>query len=895
MLKTLTSLFTDSNDKALKRFRPFVEHGNELEPQAERLSDEELRATRETFRRRLEEGEGLDDILPDVFARVREAARRGIGQRHFDVQLLGGIALHQGKIAEMKTGEGKTLVATLAASLNAVTGKGVHIVTVNDYLAKRDTVWMGPIFHMLGLSVACLQHEASFMYDPTVEGEGPSTGHLRPVSRRDAYLADITYGTNHEFGFDYLRDNLALDLSQTVQRELYYAIVDEVDNILIDEARTPLIISGPAQESTRQYVTVAQLAPRMKETEDFTLDEKQRAVSLTDVGIGKMEKWLNVGNLYDPGNYILTHYIENALRALVVYKRDRDYVVKDSEVVIVDEFTGRLMPGRRWSDGLHQAIEAKEGVKIQQESITYATVTLQNYFRMYKKLAGMTGTAATEAEEFWKIYKLEVVAIPTHKTMIRKDSSDFVYKTEEAKWRAAAKEIEELHRREQPVLVGTTSIEKSERLSDLLRRRGVPHQVLNAKYHEREAAIVAQAGRLGAITVATNMAGRGTDIILGGNPERILTDRLSKDGSASSASPEAQEALRKEVMAQWEEEHRQVVAAGGLHVLGTERHEARRIDNQLRGRSGRQGDPGSSRFYTSLEDDLMRRFGGDRIKTFMNWAGLPDDQPIENAMVTKAIEGAQVKVEAHNFEMRKHLVEYDDVVNRHREVIYQERHKILSGADLKTNILGMIEAELKETLARFLPGDDADRWELDGLIQELRTVFPLPEHLQKASLKSMAREEVDNSLLTHSRELYEQRERDIGPDNMRVLERLVMLRTIDSHWVEHLTAVENTRQGIGLQAYGQRDPLVEFKSEGHRMFQDLLARIQHDIVHTIYHVSLMVNKSPEAPAERVKASPMAAVARPRQVASAASTKVGRNDPCPCGSGKKYKRCHGAAA
>ncbi|MCH8940596.1 MAG: preprotein translocase subunit SecA, partial [Chloroflexi bacterium] len=615
---------------------------NALEPEWEKLSNDALRAKTQEFRAALQDGEDLDDLLPEAFATVREAAKRTLGQRHFDEQLMGGIVLHQGKIAEMKTGEGKTLVATLPVYLNALMGRGVHVVTVNDYLAHRDPQWMGPIYEILGLSVGCLQHQASFLYDSTVEEEGAALSKLRPYGRREAYAADITYGTNNEFGFDYLRDNMVVETSQMVQKGQHYAIVDEVDNILIDEARTPLIISGAAQESTNLYQTLAKLAPRLTPEVDYAFDEKERSAVLTEDGISKIEKWLNVSNLYDPSNLSLTHYVDNALRAQVSFQRDRDYVVKDGEVIIVDEFTGRLMPGRRYSEGLHQSLEAKEGVQVRRESLTYATITLQNYFRLYSKLAGMTGTAATEAEEFWKIYKLEVTSIPTDRPMIREDINDLIFKTESAKYNAVADKIQELSDQRRPVLVGTTSIENSERLSEILKRRGIAHQVLNAKHHEREASIVTQAGRLGAVTVATNMAGRGTDIVLGGSPEG-----RSKE--------------------EWQEEHNKVVEMGGLYIIGTERHEARRIDNQLRGRGGRQGDPGTSRFYVSLEDDLMRRFGGDTIQKIMGWAGLEDDVPIESGLVTKAIGGSQVKVETVNFDIRKHLVEYDDVANAHRD------------------------------------------------------------------------------------------------------------------------------------------------------------------------------------------------------------------------------------
>jgi len=850
MFKRLVSFIGDSNERELRRLQPLVDKINALEPELEKLSDGELRAKTDEFKARLGRGESLDSLIPEVFASVREAAKRTIKQRHFDVQLMGGIVLHQGKIAEMKTGEGKTLVATLPVTLNALTGKGVHVVTVNDYLAKRDTQWMGPIYNMLGISVACIQHEAAFLFDPAYEAEDPRLKHLRPVTRRQAYEADVTYGTNNEFGFDYLRDNMVVDLSQCVQRELNYAIVDEVDNILIDEARTPLIISGVAEESTQKYYAFAKLIPRLRQDEDYVIEERTRAVNLTESGVAKMEQWLHISNLYDPANYALTHYIDNALKAHVLYKKDRDYVVKDGEVIIVDEFTGRLMFGRRYSEGLHQAIEAKEGVKIQRESVTMATITFQNYFRMYKKLAGMTGTAVTEAEEFDKIYKLDVVVIPTNKPLIREEYRDQIYKNEEAKFRAVVREIEQLHNEGRPVLVGTVSIEKSEQLSQMLQKKGIPHQVLNAKHHEKEAAIVAQAGRLGAVTIATNMAGRGVDIILGGT----LDGRDPQD---------------------WQEEHDKVVQLGGLHVIGTERHEARRIDNQLRGRAGRQGDPGSSRFYVSLEDDIMRRFGGDRVKGFMEWAGFDEDTPLEHSMVSRVIENAQTKVEAYHFDIRKHLVEYDDVVNKHREVIYKERRKILSGADLKANIQEMIRDTLRDIIYSQLGDEHGDDWNLDALVASLNAILPLPPELSKDALSKMSRKEIEQKLQEYAQSLYEQREKELGAQNMRVVERLVMLRAIDRRWVEHLTAMENMRQGIGLQSLAQRDPLVAYKWEGHEMFQNLMAGIQHDIVHMIYHVGIVKQ---EKPREREKA-PVGAT-------------IGRNDPCPCGSGKKYKKCCG---
>ena len=861
----------DSNERVVKKYGSSVDEINSLEADLEGLSDQELAATTLEFRERLEEGEDLEDLLPEAFAVVREAAKRTLGQRHYDVQLIGGIVLHQGKNSEMKTGEGKTLVATLPVYLNALAGKGVHVVTVNDYLAKRDPVWMGPIYHMLGLSVACLQHDAAFMYDPSEENDNPGLVHLRPTTRNEAYRADVTYGTNNEFGFDYLRDNMMVDPEMIVQRKLNYAIVDEVDNILIDEARTPLIISGPAEEPLQLYFTFADLARRLRE-EDYVIDDKTRSISLTPSGISKMERWVKVDNLYDPENFHLVHFIENALTAQISKKRDKEYVVRDGEVVIVDEFTGRMQPGRRWADGLHQAVEAKEGLKVQRESITYATITLQNYFRMYDKLAGMTGTAVTEAEEFYKIYKLDIVAVPTNVPMVRNDRSDLIYKTEEGKWQAVADDIVEVSKEGRPILVGTTSIESSEKLSKLLTKRGVDHQVLNAKLHEKEAPIVAQAGRPHAVTVATNMAGRGTDIVLGGNSAGL------------DISPE-----------EWQRDHDKVVELGGLYVIGTDHHEARRIDNQLRGRSARQGDPGSSRFYASLEDDLMRRFGGERIKGIMNFVGLGDDVPIENRLVTKSLESAQVKVEGHHFEMRKHLLEYDDVLNHQRQVIYGERRKALTGADLRANIIGLVHKEISSLLAKYLPGRESDGWDPTGFLGESGTIFQLPSELNDDDkLVLLGKDEIEEQLISNAEDLYERREVQMGEENMRTLERLLMLRTIDAHWVHHLTAMDNLRQGIGLRGYGQRDPLVAYRTEGSRMFQELLGRIQHDVVHSVYQVSLSPARVTRPSSNGPKASAVAAASgRQKEPVPAGGHKIGRNEPCPCGSGKKYKRCHGA--
>jgi preprotein translocase subunit SecA len=731
---------------------------------------------------------------------------------------------------------------------------------------------MGPIYHALGVSVASIypqqnpdEHLPARLYDPTCEAVDNRWTCFRAITRRQAYEADITYGTNNEFGFDYLRDNMALDLSQRVQRPLHYAIVDEVDNILIDEARTPLIISGAAEEATEKYSVFARSVTQLKQDQDFTIDEKTRTASLTDDGITRMEKvlrgagLLKAPSIYDPANYGLTQYLENALKAQFIFKRDRDYVVKDGQVIIVDEFTGRLMFGRRFSEGLHQAIEAKEKVKIQRESVTLATITFQNYFRLYQKLAGMTGTAVTEAEEFHKIYKLDVVVIPTHRPMIRTDTTDQIYKDEEIKFKAIARQVESLHDSGIPVLIGTVSIDKSEYLGEFLKRKGIPHQLLNAKNHEKEAAIIAQAGKVGAVTVATNMAGRGVDIILGGRP--------SEDGDGAHNEGE------------WQAEHDKVVSLGGLHIIGTERHESRRIDNQLRGRSGRQGDPGSSRFFVSLEDDVVRRFGGDRVKGFMDWAGLDENTPIEHSMVSKAIENAQVRVEGYHFDIRKHLVDYDDIVNRHREVIYAERDKILIGADLKSNILSMAKEEIQALVAARCSNNLVEP-DLAGLIEDLATIFPTPLRIDTSTFSQMGPGQIEDRLIKYADQLYEQREQEMGVDNMRLLERLIMLRTLDSLWKEHLTAMDNLRQRAGLQAVRQVDPLVVYKREGHALFESLLANIQHDLVHTIYRASITKREAP---------SP----GQPQKVAvPAGKRKLGRNDPCTCGSGKKYKHCCG---
>ncbi len=856
MFKFLGKIF-DNNEKAIRAYAPRVQRINDLEATMRAKDDAALRAMTDELIGRLEAGEALDDVLPEAFAAVREAARRTLDMRHFDVQLIGGMVLHEGKIAEMKTGEGKTLVATLPLYLNALTGEGCHLVTVNDYLAKRDARWMGAVYFFLGLSIGVIQHDSAFLYDPTYEIEDESYNYLRPVPRGEAYAADITYGTNNEFGFDYLRDNMVFSPEQMVQRPLVYAIVDEVDNILIDEARTPLIISGDAQEATDQYDRFARIARTLKRERDFTVEEKTRSVTISEEGIDRVEEQAGIpdgSSIYDERYADLTHYLENALKAQVVYQRDKDYIVRDGEVIIVDEFTGRLMDGRRYSEGLHQAIEAKEGVHVKRENRTLATITFQNYFRMYEKLAGMTGTAATEAEEFYKIYKLEVVTIPTNQSLTRADEADYVFKTEKAKFDAVAGEIETRQAKGQPVLVGTVSVEKSEYLSDLLTRRGVPHSVLNAKFHEREADIVVDAGEKGAVTIATNMAGRGTDIKLG-------------EG---------------------------VLAMGGLHIIGTERHEARRIDNQLRGRAGRQGDPGSSRFYVSLEDDLMRRFGSERISGMMDKLGVDDETPIESGLISRSIESAQTKVEGYNFDLRKHVVEYDDVVNKQREKIYEDRTKIVNGEDMKGAVLDALQTEIEHTVEMHRGGNDQD-FDVEGLIKALSSVFPLPPDYEPDVRDA---DTLMEDLIALMEEAYAAKEDELGDERMRQLERLVMLDIIDKLWVEYLTAIEDLRVGIGLQAYGQRDPLVAFKTEGYRMFQQLQRNIMHDIAHTIFRVTL-VQQLPQsavfANATTNRAADDETPQRSRAKASAGSggPKIGRNAPCPQGTGRKMKHCCGA--
>jgi len=1002
MLKNLlTKVVGDPNERELQRLQPLVDEIAALEPEFREMPDEAFPELTEQFRQtirertaglreqldqlqaewqqatdgatqdrlqeeirkaddRLRQAENrvLDDLLPRAFAAVREAGWRTLNMRHFDEQIVGGIVLYQGKVAEMKTGEGKTLVATLPLYLISLTGRGAHLVTPNDYLSKFGVQWMGPIYHFLGVSVGVIQSAAadpnkgSFLFEADYRTSDDRYQKLRPCSRREAYQADVTYGTNNEFGFDYLRDNMVMDLSERVQRELNYAIVDEVDNILIDEARTPLIISGPAEESADTYQRFAQLVPRLRPEEDYNVDEKTRVVTLTEPGIGKIEQWLGVDNIYSSDHYELTPYLDNALRANVIYKRDRDYIVKDGEVIIVDEFTGRLMHGRRYSEGLHQAIEAKEGVRVQRESLTLATITFQNYFRMYRRLSGMTGTAATEAEELDKIYGLEVMIIPTHRPLIRIDHRDVVYKNEGAKFRAVVDEIAQMHEQGRPVLVGTISIEKSERLSRMLRRRGVPHAVLNAKHHEKEAGIIAQAGRPGAVTIATNMAGRGVDILLGGNPEGLARETLRRAGTDLAAiSDEEWEAALAEAKAICQEDRERVLALGGLHVLGTERHEARRIDNQLRGRAGRLGDPGSSRFFVSLEDDLMRRMGGAR--GLMDKVWMEEDMPIEHSLVTKSIEQSQIKMEGYNFDIRKHVLEYDDVVNRQREIIYAQRRQILQEPTLRPTVLSMVNAELQNLVAVHLAGWAPEEWDLEALTTAVRFILPnLPadaasrwqqmsveeitedleqwgeaayeetatrlgrDVLQGLSQEGRTLADLKTSRMALERSLYDAVLRRLGMESTEEIEgrsllalrrearaqveqafieamavqrdRSVMLRVVDNLWIRHLTDLDSLREGIGLRAFAQQDPLVAYKREAHDMYEGLLGSIQNEIARSIFHVGI-VQQPTRRPMRAVRPGAQAPPAPSRPATT--GEKLGRNDPCWCGSGKKYKHCH----
>ncbi len=992
----LLSQFFDSNDRELSRLQPLIDQINDLEPEYQALSDVEIRERIDVIRadvveastpeepsddelhhhdlehrRDLEKARhkrdterlqaALDDILPEVFAASREAMQRTLGMRHFDVQLMGGIVLHQGRIAEMKTGEGKTLVPTLALLLNGLAGHGAHLVTVNDYLARRDAQWMGPVYNFLGLSVGVITHDTSYLFEPGYPTTDERLINLRPVSRRDAYAADITYGTNNEFGFDYLRDNMVDQLEGRVQRERSFAIVDEVDNILIDEARTPLIISGQAEESADLYFTFARLVPRLnprpegeEEGGDYFLDLKDKAVSPTEEGIEKIERLLGIDNLYDADPRLARHF-DSALKAHALYKRDRDYIVEDGEIVIVDEFTGRKMPGRRWSEGLHQAIEAKEGLRVQRESRTLATITFQNYFRLYDKLAGMTGTALTEAEEFHKIYELEVVAIPTHRPMIRDDEPDLVFKNETSKFNAVAEEIEEMANAGRPVLVGTVSVEKSEVLSTLLKRRGVRHETLNAKFHEREAGIVAQAGRSSAVTIATNMAGRGTDIKLGGDPVGIASEILHKQGlNPAEVDKPTYDAALAEATAMTDADHEKVVEAGGLHIIGTERHDSRRIDNQLRGRAGRQGDPGSSRFYLSLDDDLMKRFASERVASLMGRMGLEDDVAIESGLVSKTVESAQSRVEGYNFDIRKRVVEYDDVINKQRETIYAERDKVLRNEDLTETVRDFLDEEMAALADQFAGDPSPSEWNLEGLAAAVRAMGLEGPGTSEADLDAAAVTRDD--LVVHLRELADgalaAREEEHGEEVWSQVERFVLLRTIDSLWVEHLTELDDMRRGIGLRGYAQQDPLNEFRREAFRLYEELRDLIRRQVASTIFRVTVrrepatvplsgpgqrardtagsaaaasengagdgasrrtrrpvaagraLAGGAAAAPVSGLPADPMREARESpggsgdgsgtvRQGYTPSGTRIGRNDPCWCGSGQKYKKCHGA--
>ena len=880
------------NERELKKLWPIVEQINSLEQNLIGLSDDQLRNKTYEFKERYAKGETISDLLPESFAVCREASRRVLNMRHFDVQLIGGMVLNKGKIAEMKTGEGKTLVATLPAYLNALTGRGVHVVTVNDYLARRDSEWMGRIYTFLGLSVGVIVHG------------------LDDDERREAYAADITYGTNNEFGFDYLRDNMKFSLDEYVQREFHYAIVDEVDSILIDEARTPLIISGPTEDSTDKYYIIDRIIPslvkgevieeeantlsgkRKRYTGDFTVDEKSKTATLTEDGVLKVEKLLKIDNLYDPRQMEILHHVQQALRAHALFKRDVDYVVKDGEVLIVDEFTGRLMPGRRWSDGLHQAIEAKEGVNIENENQTLATITFQNYFRMYEKLSGMTGTADTEAEEFHKIYKLDVVVIPTNRPLVRPDFPDVIYKTEREKFNAVIEEIKELYSKGQPVLVGTISIEKSETLSSLLQKQGIPHNVLNAKQHEREAEIVTQAGRKEMVTIATNMAGRGTDILLGGNAEGLAKQWRKANPDASE---EEYQAVLAKLKADCAKEHEEVVALGGLHILGTERHESRRIDNQLRGRSGRQGDPGSSKFYLSLEDDLLRIFGSERVAMIMNKLGIEEGEAITHGLITRSIENAQKKVEGHNFEIRKHLLEYDDVMNKQREVIYSQRREILAGVELREQFTEMMDETVEDLVAAFaIDKVPSSEWDWKGIIEWIYKSFGFQLEVTPEDIERFTPQNLLELLREKVREIFNVRVESFGEEVMDHLIKVIMLQTIDSQWKDHLLSIDHLKEGIGLRGYGQKDPKQEYKREAYKLFMDMIARIREEVVEKIFWVQVTHEDDVEQMEQQQRRQRLIFNLVDEEAASqpVKSNKVGRNDPCPCGSGRKYKKCCG---
>ncbi len=922
--KFLTKIFGSSNQRFLKSITPMVEKINSLEPSVKALSDDELRARTAQFKERVQRAVGdttdkderkrleravLDEILPEAFAVVREASVRTTGMRHFDVQLIGGIVLHQGKIAEMRTGEGKTLVATLPAYLNALTGRGgVHVVTVNDYLASRDAEWMGQIHRFLGLEVGCIQND------------------MDDFERQAAYAADITYGTNNEFGFDYLRDNMKFDLATCVQRGHYFAIVDEVDSILIDEARTPLIISGPSDEATDKYKNADAIIPHLKKGEDidgkktgdYLVDEKAHTAVLTEEGVDKAERLLGVGNLYDPSNMELLHCVEQALKAHTLYKLDHQYVVQDGEVIIVDDFTGRLMKGRRWSDGLHQAVEAKEGVEIEKENQTLATITLQNYFRLYEKLSGMTGTAETEAAEFASTYKLDVIVIPTHMPMVRIDASDVIYRTLPEKWDAVIEEIKECNTKGQPALVGTVSVENSELIARRLLKEKVPHNVLNAKYHEREAEIVAQAGRKGSVTIATNMAGRGTDILLGGNPDFMAREFLKKDEiDPDEATDEQWNVALAKAKRIVEDEHKEVVSLGGLHIIGTERHESRRIDNQLRGRAGRQGDPGSSRFFLSLEDDLMRIFAGDKVKALMQRLGMEQGVAIESKMVSKRIAAAQKSVEGRNFEARKHLLEYDDVMNKQRETIYGLRRQLMEEPDQRDYLMGDppqagVAYDLLSDITRQYLNPDVvqDDWDIENYKIQIKTIYDFDADAEGLDILNMTTQEVVDTIWERLKVKYETKEEQIGPEAMRTYERIIMLNIIDAQWKDHLLSLDHLKQGIGLVGYGQKDPLVEYKKQSFDLFQEMLDRIDTTTIRSLFNLQVVSEQAPENLQQRRMARRPAALrfTGPNQGAAPAGEedgkiktvvrdqpKVGRNEPCPCGSGKKYKKCHGITA
>ncbi|WDV46137.1 preprotein translocase subunit SecA [Clostridiaceae bacterium M8S5] len=910
MKKLFEKLFGSFSEREIKRIEPMINKIEVLDDQMQALSDDELKNKTIEFKDRLNKGETLDDILPEAFAVVREAAVRVLGMKHYRVQLIGGIVLHEGNIAEMKTGEGKTLVATLPVYLNALTGKGVHIITVNDYLAQRDREWMGKVYEFLGLTVGCITHG------------------INTVDRRKAYGSDITFGTNNEFGFDYLRDNMVIYKEEMVQRELNYAIIDEVDSILVDEARTPLIISGAGDKSTHLYFTANSFVQTLKgrkvdpnevvdkfnreyveETADFTIDEKAKTATMSEKGVAKAESYFGVENLADPSNMELTHHINQALKAHNLMFKDKDYVTKDGEVIIVDDFTGRLMFGRRYSDGLHQAIEAKEGLDVRRESKTLATITFQNYFRMYDKLAGMTGTAKTEEEEFRHIYSMDVIEIPTNKPVIREDNSDVIYKDEEAKFKAVIKDIKEKHEKGQPVLVGTISIENSEKLSKMLKKAGITHQVLNAKHHEREAEIVAQAGKYKAVTIATNMAGRGTDIALGGNPEFIAKAKMRKNGCGEELISLADshfdttdeeilkvrkdyETLLEKAKEDIKSEHNAVVEAGGLHIIGTERHESRRIDNQLRGRSGRQGDEGSTMFYISLEDELMRLFGSDRIKGMVESLGMPDDEPLQHKLLSRSIESAQSKVESRNFGIRKHVLQYDDVMNKQREVIYAERRKVLKGENLKDHVFNMVVELIKDAVIQYTSTSKfPEEWDLNGLEAYLSRIFLPVGSLKFDSVEDLTVDSLIEHIQNIASELYEAKEKEVTPERMRDIERIILLKVVDGKWMDHIDAMDQLRQGIGLRAMGNVDPVLAYKNEGFDMFQDMIKTIQEETVRTLYNISIEQNVERKRVAEVTGASHGSG--KPKTVIK--GKKIGRNDPCPCGSGKKYKKCCGKDA